>query len=1290
MPGPIARKSNPTVAYEDAGVRLVADGAADYLNTLQRIESAHDDLVSGVRALADGIGRIDDVFAAASKAVRQFSERGDSAANAARDLADAEHDTASAAAKMANATDKADDKTADLERAAEQTAAGVDDLGDAARKSAGPLDKVADAADKAGDEAEDAGDQAKKGSKGLGFLGEAATGAVRKLGELAVEGLQEVAQAAADFAVDTVKAAGDFEGNMLTFAAVTGDSLEESGQSLEQFRDLFIQIGRDLPVSTAEVQQAAIEMAKGGIEPATIAAGGLRTALDLAGASGVGIAQSAEILAKQLGVWVDSAADAGTKSAFLAQTADLLSQAANASVVNVDDLALGLANVGGSAKVAGVSFNETVTALALIAPGFSSASDAGTSMKTMLARLQPTTDKAAAAMKDLGLLTGEGLSKFYDSEGAFIGMEKAAGLLQSSLKNLSPAQKEMALNTIFGSDAIRAAAFLADAGSEGYRRMAEDMLKVGSVAQQAAARQQGFNVAVDNVMGSLEAFQLTVGGALLPGLTAFLGTLASGINTITAYAAATIEGKTALADAAAFIQSAALPAVYGLTTALTTYAVVQAIQATPAILASLPAIAAQTAAFTANAAAVGLALLPYAAIAVSIGLVTAKWQQLSDQIDAQNKVMLESKPFWQASTQALDAFGATSGATKERLSSLAGTIQVLRDQIAEETRVLAIRQLAGDLTEEQYTQEIAKVNEKAAALQVATGAYEAESKAIADEQQAVIDAQAAAATATGVTRDQASALNDLGGQASLTAQDIDTLTKAIEKNAQEGQEAVIAYATTESEFLRGVEQRRTEHEVKLLELEKQGNADAIAAEQASYAEQETNAATAYASQQAAQRQHLGQMLIDYVLAQAQLHNIGAEKAAELTAALEKEYGLQETSVASTYLRMTQTIDSFASDTGGDVQSVIDKLSDQEQQAADTQKAMDDYAQEYVAEAVGNFIEKKEEAQDLSAALRDVPTKVNTQIDTNAAVQQRAIEEFHRHLDAIPRTISVRVDVDIPDVVTPHSPTPFEIGLWGIRDAMAAVGDMARLTGDKLKEAFANIADSFSWAAAIPRAQEDMDAFIRTLTDTEGLDITFLLAGGGEGLASLGKGTMDDFTQALADAEKLRALGPEGAAEADRFLQERIDQIKELADLQRQLMLATDPGQRQQIETSIGRVTTAQQNELMALLASIPGIEEFLKQIQGRAAGGSVSAGRPYMVGEQGRPELFIPGQSGSIVPDDRIVRAFASMAQIAAMGGQGQQQTTYNQQRTINMPVYTNNTSSAVQQSAEIAWSMLQ
>ena len=40
-------------------------------------------------------------------------------------------------------------------------------------------------------------------------------------------------------------------------------------------------------------------------------------------------------------------------------------------------------------------------------------------------------------------------------------------------------------------------------------------------------------------------------------------------------------------------------------------------------------------------------------------------------------------------------------------------------------------------------------------------------------------------------------------------------------------------------------------------------------------------------------------------------------------------------------------------------------------------------------------------------------------------------------------------------------------------------------------------------------------------------------------------------------------------------------------------------------------------------------------ISARAIGGSVQAGKPYMVGERGR-ELFVPNQTGSIVPNDKL------------------------------------------------------
>lgn len=50
------------------------------------------------------------------------------------------------------------------------------------------------------------------------------------------------------------------------------------------------------------------------------------------------------------------------------------------------------------------------------------------------------------------------------------------------------------------------------------------------------------------------------------------------------------------------------------------------------------------------------------------------------------------------------------------------------------------------------------------------------------------------------------------------------------------------------------------------------------------------------------------------------------------------------------------------------------------------------------------------------------------------------------------------------------------------------------------------------------------------------------------------------------------------------------------------------------------------------LGGIPGLDRFFP---GRALGGSVSANKPYMVGERG-PELFVPGAQGNVVPNNAI------------------------------------------------------
>lgn len=986
------------------GVQLAADGAAEYLATLksgadaeQAIGAAATDAVRGVNALDDGAQR-------ASKGVIEFGKDG-------------------------NITVRMLDG---LEGASGDAAKDALGLGEDASKAAGGIDGLGDAADRAGKESTSLGDDAEKGGEGLSFLEHAAVGAARKLGELAVEGAQAAAQAIVDFAKDGIKAAGDFEGGMNTFAATVGGELDTSGLHLDDFKQLFISLGRDLPVSTAEVQQAAIEMSKGGIDPATIAAGGLKQALQFAAASGLGLADAAQISAKILQGWTPLAASAADKTAFFASSTDLLTKATTAAATNVDQLSLGLFNVQGTAQSAGVSFNDTVTTLALLTPSFNSSATAGDSMKNMISRLIPQTDTAAKAMADLGLLTQDGTSAFYDANGAFLGMRHAAGLLDKAFDGLSDAQRAERLQTIFGNDAKNAANVLIKAGIKGYDDITKKIALQNGVAEQAAKKQQGFNVATDNLMGSLEALQITIFSAALPALTKIVGLLAGGINVVTDYAAATLEGKTALSGIASFIGATAVPALVGLTAATTAYAVASGLAAIGGVqnlglalvLVGQRAILA-AGSLTAAAGAAALAALPFIAIGAAVAVTALKFQEFNAKVAGATQQLLNSKPFWTDGTTALENYGAASEATQQKLAPVANALRGQRDLLEQQVESLGRRAAAGLVTDEQYQKEFESLNAQANALQIA-------SHQLDDMVGAELKAQAASLTATAALDTMRGGTEELGGQVHLTADEMEKFIKKIEDIKEKGGAALQGYATTQSEFLGGVEQRQADHAATIADLEakkqkattdeqKQGIDDQIRQANDSYHDQEQAAAASYVRQQKEQQQHLGQMLIDYTVAQAQLGNISKDKAAIITSALEKEYGLQKSSVASTFLEMAGSIDKFAHSSNQDVSSLTKTLHDQQGQAADTQRAMDGYAKTYTATAVNNFIDAKGDADDYIESLETVPTRVQSTMELPSIDERdREMRTIRDHINDIPNTKSVIINVEYRERGAPTS------------------------------------------------------------------------------------------------------------------------------------------------------------------------------------------------------------------------------------------------------------------------------
>lgn len=285
----------------------------------------------------------------------------------------------------------------------------------------------------------------------------------------------------------------DFDQAMSKVAA-TGD---DARASLDGLRDAAIEAGARTQFSATEAAGGIEALAKAGVSAADILGGGLDGALDLAAAGNLDVAASAETAAIAM-------AQFGLAGDDVSHVADLLAAGAGKANGEVSDMAMALKQSGQVASMTGLTIEETTAALAAFANAGLLGSDAGTSLKTMLQRLSAPTADVKSEMDALGISA-------YDASGNFVGLDAFAGQLQSSLEDLTPAQRNAALATIFGSDAVRAATVLYNEGADGVRDWTQAVDDQGYAAEVAAIQMDNLKGDIEQLGGSVETALIKLG-----------------------------------------------------------------------------------------------------------------------------------------------------------------------------------------------------------------------------------------------------------------------------------------------------------------------------------------------------------------------------------------------------------------------------------------------------------------------------------------------------------------------------------------------------------------------------------------------------------------------------------------------------------------------------------------------------------------------------------------------------------------------------------------------------------
>lgn len=296
-----------------------------------------------------------------------------------------------------------------------------------------------------------------------------------------------------------VTAAAEFERKLDFFGAVSNSTAAQ----MDKVREKILQLGRDTIYSADQIAEGFIELGKAGVSAEQILQGVGEAVTSLGAAADIPLAQAAMIITSAVQTFDLAARDA-------THVADLLAGAANASIVEVEDLGVSLKYVGGVAAAISIPIEDVIDALSLLGKAGIRGSTAGTSLRQILVSLTGTSKKATGVLKQLGIITKDGTNQFFDMHGKAKPLPEIFQLLHDKTKNLTEAQRLAAFKTIFNNRALAAANILAREGAAGFAEMNAEISKT-TAADVAHKRLDNLSGDIEILRGNIETLFIEAG-----------------------------------------------------------------------------------------------------------------------------------------------------------------------------------------------------------------------------------------------------------------------------------------------------------------------------------------------------------------------------------------------------------------------------------------------------------------------------------------------------------------------------------------------------------------------------------------------------------------------------------------------------------------------------------------------------------------------------------------------------------------------------------------------------------
>lgn len=265
----------------------------------------------------------------------------------------------------------------------------------------------------------------------------------------------------------SVKVGSDFEASMSKVAAISG----ATGDDLKALTDKAKEMGATTKFSASESADALQYMAMAGWKTEDML-NGLEGIMNLAAASGEDLATTSDIVTDALTAFGLSAEDS-------THFADVLAQASSNANTNVGMMGETFKYVAQVAGALGYTAEDTALAIGLMANSGIKASQAGTSLRSIMSRMAKPTKEVQGAMDKLGV-------SLTDSNGNMKSLNEVMGDLRNGFAGLSEAEAAEMAAALGGQEAMSGLLAIVNASDDDFDKLSDAIYSCDGAAKRMA------------------------------------------------------------------------------------------------------------------------------------------------------------------------------------------------------------------------------------------------------------------------------------------------------------------------------------------------------------------------------------------------------------------------------------------------------------------------------------------------------------------------------------------------------------------------------------------------------------------------------------------------------------------------------------------------------------------------------------------------------------------------------------------------------------------------------------